>query len=371
MISLVLAINILAAGLSWHQPLIIPGCADLGCTSSLTGDSAPALGMSLSSTPSVDDFSDGDISPFGGASLLNSAWSDDGKRIRHLCRLVDSGNPGWIQKEQSEEDAPHGESYQALFREAKYLFREQKYRESLKLLERCLSLNQRDPELYKLVASDSILLDRMDIAEQALKTAAELAPHDYLVFFHLGALYYTDSRFPAAQPMLEKSVNLNPEYVPARLFLGLTLEELGQEQAAIDCYHRAIEIGEMQGLKEEQPYLYLGRLLYRQTKMDESLPYLRKAVQLNPRSCESLCLVARIVSLRGNETEAMKALDQCIEADPKNPEAHYLLSRSHAKQGRMEDAAKELSIFQELKKLEKDTKDPRKNQRARPHRAPE
>ena len=53
----------------------------------------------------------------------------------------------------------------------------------------------------------------MDIAEQALKAAAKLAPNDYLVYFHLGALYYTDSLFPQAQPPLKKSLDLNPDFV--------------------------------------------------------------------------------------------------------------------------------------------------------------
>jgi tetratricopeptide (TPR) repeat protein len=264
----------------------------------------------------------------------------------------------------AEEVASRGESYQTLFLEAKILFREQKHRESLKVLERVLALNQHDVEAFKLVASNAILVNRMDIAEQALKTAAQLAPNDYLVFFHLGALYYTDSRFPPAQPMLQESVSLNPDYVPARLFLGLTLEELGQEPAALDCYLRAIEIAERSGFKGEQTYLYPGRLLYRQNKLEESLPYLQKAAKANPQSCETLCLLARIQTTQGRDPDAVMALNQCVQADPGYSEAHYLLSRAYVKQGRTEEASKELALFQELRKLEQNKKDPRKNQRA-------
>jgi tetratricopeptide (TPR) repeat protein len=297
---------------------------------------------------------------------LSQVTSSDGRRFGEIDKLIESGDLRGAREILTEEVAARGESYQTLFREAKILFREQKYRESMKVLERALSLNQRDAELYKLVASNAILLSRMDIAEQALKNAVPLAPNDYLVFFHLGALYYTDSRFPSAQPVLEKSVELNPDYVPARLFLGLTLEELGQEQSAVDCYLRAIEIAERAGQKGEQPYLYLGRLLYRENKMAESFPYLQKAVKANPQSCESLCLLARIHSSQGQESDAVAALSQCIRGDPKYSEAHYLLSRAYVKQGRTGEAAKELSQFQELKKLEKNSRDPRKNQRANP-----
>ncbi len=286
--------------------------------------------------------------------------------IREIDRLIDAGELGQARARLKQETAARGDSYETLFREAKILFREQNYGESLKVLERCLGLNKRDPEAYKLVASDAILVNRMDIAEQALKTAFQLAPSDYLVLFHLGAFYYTDSRFPQAQPMLEKSVKLNPDYVPARLFLGLTLEELGQEQPAVDSYLRAIEITERSGLPGEHPYLYLGRLLYRQNKIEESLPYLQKAVQANPQSCEGLCLLSRILSFQAREAQAVAALNQCLRADSKYPEAHYLLSRAYVRQGRTEEGAKELALFQELKKLEQSKRDRRKNQRANP-----
>jgi tetratricopeptide (TPR) repeat protein len=290
----------------------------------------------------------------------------DNRRLSTIGKLVDAGDLTAARRMLGEEVAARGENYQTIFLAAKILFREHKYLESLKVLERLLALNQRDPEAYKLVASNAILLNRMDIAEQALQTAAQLAPNDYLVFFNLGALYYTDSRFPSAQPFLEKSVSLNPAYIPARLFLGLTLEELGQEPSALDCYVQAIELAEKSGFKGEQPYLYPGRLLYRQNKLEESLPYLQKAVKANPQSCETLCLLARIHTAKGHETDAVTALAQCIQADPKYSEAHYLLSRAYVKQGRTEDAAKELTLFQELRKDEHNRKDFRKNQRATP-----
>jgi tetratricopeptide (TPR) repeat protein len=266
----------------------------------------------------------------------------------------------------SQETSARGDSYEALLREAKELFREQRYQESLKVLEHCLALDQQDPEVYKMIASNAILVNRMDIAEKALKTALDLAPDDYLVLFHLGALYYTDSKFHQAQPMLERSVKLNQDYVPARLFLGLALEEVGQEQSAAASYLKAIEIAERLKVRGEQPYLYLGRLLYRQNKMTDSLPYLQKAVQANPQSCESLCLMARVLSVQGQDTEAVAALNQCLHAESKYPEAHYLLSRVFVKQGRAEEAARELALFQEFKKYEQTKKDPRKNQRAIP-----
>jgi tetratricopeptide (TPR) repeat protein len=299
-----------------------------------------------------------------GQSGANSSSAD--RDLSEIDALIETNHLQEAQERLQEEIHARGESYATLFREAKLFFREKKYHDSLSVLRRCLALTQEDPEAYKLVASNAILIDRMDIAETALNTAVKLAPNDYLVFFNLGALYYTDSRFSQAQPPLEKSLKLKPDYVPARLFLGLTLEELGQEPQAVECYHLAIKTAETSGFKGEQPYLYLGRLLYRENRMDESLPYLQKAVETNPQSCEALCLVARVHMYRSRDAEALEALKQCLRADPQYPESHYLLSRIYVKQGKTDDAAKELSMFQQLRRVEHNEKDPRKNQRAMP-----
>src|SRR5438445_12618040 len=99
-------------------------------------------------------------------------------------------------------------------------------------------------------------MDRMDIAEPTLKTAIQLAPEDYLPHFHLGALYYTGSRFQQAEPELREAVRLNSTFVPAYLFLGVTLEEVGQEGAAAQSYRQVVGITESRRPGQELAHIY-------------------------------------------------------------------------------------------------------------------
>ncbi|PYV27421.1 MAG: hypothetical protein DMG24_04690 [Acidobacteria bacterium] len=280
--------------------------------------------------------------------------------------LIDSNRLVEAREKLKETAARPGETYQTLFLEAKILFKEDKHLESIKVLERCLQLQQHDHKIYALIAFNAIHMDRMDIAEPALKNAIQLAPEDYLPHFHLGALYYTGSRFPQAEPELREAVRLNSTFVPAYLFLGLTLEELGQEGAAALLYRQAIEITESRKGGTELPYLYLGRLLYRQNNFPESLPYLQKAVEVNPRSGESWCLVAKILTFQGRDHEALQALRQSVQSDRDYAEPHYLLSRFYSKQGQDAEAQNELRVFRELKKLEKKKDDGRRRQTETP-----
>jgi tetratricopeptide (TPR) repeat protein len=269
---------------------------------------------------------------------------------KEIEALIAAGKVPEARVKFSEQAAPVRQSYAGLVVEARLLAAENRFRESMTVLARCLAARRDDPEVYKLVATAAIRLDKLQTAEMALKSAETLAPEDYLVQFNLGALYYTQSRFPYARPHLERAVALRPGYIPAQLFLGLTQEELAGEAAAIQTYRRAIALNEAQGGRSELPYLYLGRLLYRLDRFQDALPLLRKASAANAGSAEAWLLLGKTCNSIGQADEAVAALRHAVEADPRDPEPHYVLSRIFLAQHKNEQSADELARFHELDK---------------------
>jgi Flp pilus assembly protein TadD len=247
---------------------------------------------------------------------------------------------------------PSRQPYAALLVEAKTLFADHKFEESLRVLEQCLTLRQDDPEALKLVALNAVRLDRTATAEQALKSAARLAPGDYLIHFNLGALYYTQSRFLEAEPALQQAASLKADYLPTVIFLGLDLEELGKDAEAVKTYERAIALEESQSAKNEIPYLYLGRLLYLLDRFAEAAPLLRHAIEIKSGSGEAWLLLGKTLKGLGREDESIAALERAAAADPHSPEAHYLLGRAYLAQHREQDAQKELALFEALRTSE-------------------
>ncbi len=264
--------------------------------------------------------------------------------------LIASGDLPQARQRLARETAARGETLAALYLEARILFEEQHYRQALQAVQRTLTMAPTAPELYKLAALSAIRLDRLDIAEPALKTAAQLAPEDYLVHFHLGALYYTKSLFLAARPELEKAAQLNPGYMPALLFLGLTLEEVGDEKSTVATYRKAIELAAAQRNAREMPYIYLGRFYYRRDRFDDGLPLLEKASEINPGSGEAWLELGKTLHGLKRDSEALVALERSSAAEARNPEPHYLLFRILESQGNEQAAQRELHRFQELDK---------------------
>jgi tetratricopeptide (TPR) repeat protein len=248
-----------------------------------------------------------------------------------------------------QEKAARGETARELYLEARNLFEKKLYSDALKTAQRSAVLSPSDAEPLKLAALSAIRLERLDIAETALKSAAQLTPNDYLVHFHLGALYYTKSLFLAARPELQKAVELNEEYMPALLFLGLTLEEVGDSVSTIETYRRAISVTEKQHSRADAPYTSLGKYFYRLNRFEESLPMLREAVAINSHSGEAWLELGKAMRALGQDGAAVDALNRSVAADAQNPEPHYVLFRIYESAGRAHEAEDELKAFQRLK----------------------
>lgn len=286
--------------------------------------------------------------PIFFVSLLLSAQVTQESWVHPIEDLIRSGDLTQAHQRLERETAARGETASALYLQAKILFEERRFHESLQAAQRSMTLAPDDAEVYKLAALSAIRIDRLDIAEPALQMAARLSPGDYLVRFHLGALYYTQSLFLAARPELEKAAKLNPRYMPALLFLGLTLEEVGDEKATVAMYRDAMEVAAKSGAGKELPYLYLGRFYYRLNRLEDSLPLLEKAVEINPSSADAQLQLGKALHALTRDKRAVDALERSVAANSQDPEPHYLLWRIFESEGRGEAAQEELKRFQEL-----------------------
>ncbi len=263
--------------------------------------------------------------------------------------LIESGKLSEAHESLKEHVVKSGETYKSFYLEALILFRENQFLESLKKLERSISLEKRDPAVHKLAGLNCVVLERYDTARSFLEAAAELAPNDAMARYYLGRLYYTIQRFPQAVAEFEQAVRLNPSFVKGYDNLGLALEAVGNEEAATEAYQKAIDLNEQQKLRNEWPYLNLGKFLTTKNRYQEGLPLLEKSVQINPRSAEACYALGKVLNKLGRDAEALEALKHSTSNDSSYDEPHYLLSRIYRKLGDETQAQREIQIFQELK----------------------
>ena len=275
---------------------------------------------------------------------------DSGKGVlrQAIKQLLDADRVNEAQDQVKAEVMVRGETAETLFLEAQILFKQKQFKDSIQRVQRSLTLEQRDPEAYKLLAFNAVTLNRMDIVEPALKAALQLSPTDFIIHFHLGLLYYTTNRFSMAESEFQTVTRLNPTYMKGYDLLGLAQEELQNDKVVIETYRRAIDLTEQQKINDESAYLHLAKFLWLRNRYSESLPLARRAVEPKPKSAEAYYVLGKVLDKLGQEAEAMEVLQHSTQIDPQYAESHYLLSRIYLRQGHEDQARQEMKTFDQV-----------------------
>lgn len=273
--------------------------------------------------------------------------------IQAIAQLIGANQLHAARQKLHQEVARAGASSQTHYLEARILFAEKRFEDSLKALERSLALERREPKAYLLAGMNWVVLDRLDLARPFFEEAARLAPQDEAARYHLGRYYYTAQFFALAEREFRAVVHLNPDLVKGYDNLGLALEAESKDEEAVAAYRRAIELAEQQKLQTEWPYLNLAKFLLAKGRSAESLELARRAGEMNPQSAEVLYVQGKALQKLGREDEALRVLERSVAMDAKFSESHYLLGRIYLKQGRKSEGQSAMETFQALKEQER------------------
>ena len=268
-------------------------------------------------------------------------------------KLIDRGRLQEARAKLREQIVKAGERPRLLLFEAMILHKEKQYLASIRKLERVLSLNDGDPDVYKLIGLNLVSMGKEDLAERYFVRAVELAPRDFMARYYLGLYQLTSKQFARAEAGFQEVIKLNPKYVEGYQLLGVAQEQLGKEGEALQTYRQAIEIAEQQALKTETPFLYLARLLISLQQFEQSLPPLKRAVNINPKSPEALTLLGRSLSQLKQHEAALELLLEAVKLSPQDKSPHYLLMGIYQKLGKADEAQREMQIFRALEAKKK------------------
>jgi predicted Zn-dependent protease len=94
----------------------------------------------------------------------------------------------------------------------------------------------------------------------------------------------------------------------------------------------------------------LGDIHLQQNKLDSAQQYLSQALKFQPGLIEAQLDVAKTYQAQGRVDEAVNTLKAVVTSDAARQDAHYLLFHLYKERGQMEDAKRELQIFEALKR---------------------
>jgi len=100
----------------------------------------------------------------------------------------------------------------------------------------------------------------------AFRSLAEKAPEDYLATYFYGKVLLFNGDDAQAETLLKKSVSLNGRYWESRLELAKAMEQIGELEAALGEFRKAIELNP----KDATAHYRLGRLYDRLGKANDA-----------------------------------------------------------------------------------------------------
>lgn len=289
----------------------------------------------------------------GDVSLKTNVINRHSSTEPTVEKLIDQGRLQEARVKLREQIAREGESPRLLLFEAMILYRENHYSDSLRKLERVLSLNDADPDVYKLIGLNLVAGGRDDLAGAYFEKAVALAPRDFMARYYLCIYQLTDRQRVSAETTCRTTTQLNPKYLDGYLALGVALEQSKMTQEAIQTYLQACELAEQQGSKTEAPFLYLSRLLISLQQFEQSLPPLKKAIAINPKSPEVHTALGQALGRLGQYEQAIQSLQEAVRLAPNEKSPHYLLIGIYQKLGKTDEARREMQIFRALEEKEK------------------
>ena len=171
---------------------------------------------------------------------------------------------------------------------------------------------------------------KYDSAVDAFFNAATLRPDKALFRHYLVESLRMSDRLAEAIPHIEFLIEREPNSVNRWIIYGWALDAAGRPGDAQNAYARAEPL--YRELVDAAPEDYAmnigyGYLLYQLKRYAASLPYLQKALELNPQSDYAPCYLGRVLDVLARVDEAVPLYKQCLSVNPDYPEREKIETR--------------------------------------------
>jgi len=256
--------------------------------------------------------------------------------------------------------------------------RTNQYDKAIEPLKKAISLNPGEPRAYLNLALSYSELGQDREAMKVLQSAADRWPEDIEVLHNLGIVY---TRLMTST--YKKMAQIDPDSYRVHQLLGASYEARKETKKAIEEYKLAIQkkpdfaglhyalgniywkegdllLAEKEFLEEikiaPENYLVtwkLGNIYLLNKQYDLAFQYLEKALRQRPDLGQAHRDMGKaLLQTDGDLARATAHLKKVTELAPEEPTTHYLLAQIYRKQGKRDEQANELALFEKLRRVQ-------------------
>ncbi|MBC7473544.1 MAG: tetratricopeptide repeat protein [Candidatus Sericytochromatia bacterium] len=194
-----------------------------------------------------------------------------------------------------------------------------------------LQQNNNLAQAYRALSSVYNIKHNFEEGRNSAKKAIDLSPNDGESYFWLWANTLDHS---IDDPLIKKTLQLNPFFILAYLTLGDEYNAKGENDEAIKQYQKVLTINPDSAIA----YYNIGVCYNAQGKYDQAIELYKKAILLNPNDIAYYDNLGIIYYYREELDEAIKLYQKAISINPNNYMAYYLIGLAYKKQGKYEQA---------------------------------
>ena len=194
--------------------------------------------------------------------------------------------------------------------------------EAKALLNQICKIDQRDADVWNMLAAVHGMLEEYMEAEQCARHVVALQPKSNGAYNNLANTLKSQGKLVEAEVFYRRALQLQPNYAEAYNNLAGLLRAQGKIEEAQACYVRALQL--------KPNYLEacfsLGVLLQQQNKINEAQAYFQKTIQLKPDHVKALLCLGRIYQESGALKDAETFFNRALQVDPESEETHFWMA---------------------------------------------
>jgi tetratricopeptide (TPR) repeat protein len=239
----------------------------------------------------------------------------------------------------------------ASYEKANALFVAKKLPEAWAATDEALKLDPKLVPALTLKAKIAMGVQRLDVARRCLEQALAIDPKSAYAQFLYGLEAYMGNDVKEALPRFRKARQLSPNDPRAALYLGLTVESLGQPAEAMSLYEEAVRLERAAGGAQADIMLPGIRLLMILGRLDDCERWLAQALKANPKSRDAHFELARLQLKKGDAARAADEGETALtlsDGATEDKAIHYLLVRAYRQNGMADRAEMHAEVMRAL-----------------------
>ena len=221
------------------------------------------------------------------------------------------------------------------------------YRDDVTFFSHIVSLNPKARRAHTNAGRRLVKLGRFDEAEDHLRRALEVDPHDSNARQNMAEVLRRTKRYDEAIEAFRTVLRAQPESELAHGGMAMALFELKRYEEAIAAMEKALAL-KPDGRKAGSLHLYLGRAFQAQVRLDEADRHFRRAAAMDPGKPAPLMDLAKLRAAQERPEESLRLLRRARELASRDLASLHRIAEALRTGGHLQEAA---GVYREALRL--------------------